>query len=253
MSVPPLVFCVVAAGLYALGARGRRRPLREASFYAGVGLLFVVLEPPFDDWADRWLSAHMSQHIVLMTVIPPLLAYGRPWPRMWLPFPLSARRAVGGGLARSSAFRRAARVVARPWMALALQAAAMAVWHVPRLYDAAVTNEGVHLLEHICFFAPALVFWGALLEAPPVRARADDLQRAVYFTAALVPGWILAIVLAFAAAPVYTAYPSITDQHLAAGLMWVPGSLAYSVAAVVAFYRWLAPSGEPRTEELSWT
>jgi cytochrome c oxidase assembly factor CtaG len=253
VSVPPLVFCVVAAGLYALGARGRRRWLREACFYAGIAVLFVVLEPPFDDWADRWLSAHMSQHIVLMTIVPPLLVYGRPWPRMWMPFPLQARRAVGGGLSRSPAFRRGARALTRPWVALALQSAAIAAWHVPQLYDAAVRNEGVHLLEHICFFAPALVFWGALLEAPPVRARADDLHRAVYFTAALVPGWILAIVLAFATVPVYDAYPSLTDQQLAAGVMWVPGSLAYSIAAVVAFYRWLAPSGEPQPEELSWT
>jgi hypothetical protein len=39
----------------------------------------------------------------------------------------------------------------------------------------------------------------------------------------------------------------------------VPGSLAFFIAAVLAFYRWLEPAGtdaptaEPRTEELSWT
>ena len=74
--------------------------------------------------------------------------------------------------------------------------------------------------------APALVFWGALLDAPPVRARTDDLHRAMWFAAAMVPGWILAIVLAFASAPVYAAYPSLTDQAVAAGVMWVPGSLS---------------------------
>jgi hypothetical protein len=42
--------------------------------------------------------------------------------------------------------------------------------------------------------------------------------------------------------------------------MWVPGSLTFFVAAVVAFYRWLEPEPagapptlEPRPEELSWT
>src|SRR5579871_4855256 len=230
MSIPPLAFCVVAVALYALGGRGRRRPLREASFYAGIAVLFVVLEPPFDNWADSWLSAHMAQHIVLMTVVPPLLVYGRPWPRMWLPFPLSARRVVARGLAGSPRFRRGAGFLRRPWVALALQSAAVGAWHVPQLYDAAVRNESIHFLEHVCFVAPALVFWGALLEAPPVRARTDDLQRAVCFTVALVPGWILAIVLAFATTPIYSVYPSLTDQQLAAGVMWVPGSLAYSIA-----------------------
>src|SRR5436190_1126497 len=168
----PLVACGTAAALYALGRRGKLRLWREVSFYSGVVIALVVLERPFDDWADRWLSAHMAQHIVLMTVVPPLVVHGRPWPRVWLPFSLAARRAVGGALA---------------------------------------------------------------------------------------PSWILAIYLAFAPAPVYAAYPSLTDQQLAAGIMWVPGSLTYFVAAVVAFYRWLEPEGanapvaEPRPEELSWT
>ena len=255
----PLVVCATAVALYAAGRRGRTRVWREVSFYSGVALAFVVLERPFDDWADRWLSVHMGQHIVLMTVVPPLVVLGRPWPRMWLPFPLSARRAVGGTLSRSQSFRRTAGVLKRPWVALAVQSAMVALWHVPQLYDAAARNEWIHVLEHVCFVAPALVFWGALLNVPPVRAHIDDLHRSLWFTAAMIPSWILAIVLAFASAPIYAAYPSLTDQQLAAGVMWVPGSLTYFVAAFYFFYRWLEPgdSGvpvvEPRPEELSWT
>jgi len=255
MSLLPLLVCGAAALLYALGRRGRARVRREVSFYSGVALAFVVLEPPFDGWADHWLAAHMSQHVVLMTVVPPLVVLGRPWPRMWLPFPLSARRAVAGALSRSAAFRHGGAFLMRPPVALAVQSAAIAVWHVPVLYDAAVRSEAVHVFEHVCFVAPALVYWGALLDAPPVRARIDQLRRAIWFAAAMVPGWILAIVLAFASEPVYAAYPSLTHQQLAAGVMWVPGSLTYFVAAFVAFYRWLEPSTgvEPRPEELSWT
>ena len=250
MAVLPLVVCGTAATLYALGRRGRARVWREVCFYSGVAAAFVVLEPPFDGWADKWLAAHMSQHIVLMTVVPPLVVLGRPWPRLWLPFRLSARRAVGRALAGSPAFRRGGNVLVRPAVALALQSLAIGVWHVPQLYDAAVRNESVHVLEHVCFVAPALVYWGALLDAPPVRARIDHLRRSMWFAAAMVPGWILAIVLAFASAPVYGAYRSLTDQQLAAGVMWVPGSITYFVAAFVAFYRWL--DVEPRPEELSW-
>ena len=251
MAILPLVVCGAAATLYALGRRGRVRAWREASFYAGVAATLVVLEPPFDGWADRWLSAHMTQHVVLMTVVPPLVVVGRPWPRLWLPFPLGARRTVGRALAGSRGFRRMGGLLMRPPVALAVQSLAIAVWHVPALYDAAVRSESVHVLEHVCFVAPALVFWGALLDAPPVRARIDHLRRALWFAAAMVPGWVLAIVLAFASAPVYGVYRSLTDQQLAAGVMWVPGSITYFVAAFVAFYRWL--DVEPRPEELSWT
>jgi cytochrome c oxidase assembly factor CtaG len=255
----PLVVCGAAAALYALGRRGKVRLWREVSFYSGVVLAFVVLEQPFDDWADRWLSVHMTQHIVLMTVVPPLVVLGRPWPRMWLPFPLSARRAVGGTLSRSPGFRRSAGFLKRPAVAFVAMSGMVALWHVPQLYDAAVRNEWIHVLEHVCFFVPALVFWAALLEAPPVRARIDHFHRCCWFVLAMIPSWILAMYLAFAPAPVYSAYPSLTDQQLAAGIMWVPGSLTYFVAAVIAFYRWLEPDGapapapEPRPEELSWT
>src|SRR2546421_55541 len=145
-------------------------------------------------------------------------------------------------------------VLKRPSVALAVQSTAVGVWHVPQLYDAAARSEWIHVLQHVSFVAPALVFWGALLDAPPVRARIDHLHRSIWFAAAMVPSWILAIVLAFASAPLYTAYPSLTDQQVAAGVMWVPGSLTYFIAAFVAFYRWLEPGqAEPRPEELSWT
>jgi cytochrome c oxidase assembly factor CtaG len=254
----PVVVCGAAAVLYALGRRGKLRLWREVSFYGGVAIAFVVLERPFDTWADKWLSVHMTQHIFLMMIVPPLVVLGRPWPRIWLPLPLSARRAVGGTLSRSPTFRRSARFLKLPAVALAVQSAMVALWHVPQLYDAAARNEWIHVLEHVCFVVPALVFWGALLDTPPVRARIDNLHRAIWFTAAMVPMWILAIVLAFAQAPVYAAYPSMTDQQLAAGVMWVPGSLPYFVAAFYFFYRWLEPgpadaAAEPRPEELSWT
>ena len=266
MSVLPVVVCGLAATLYALGGRGRRRRWRETSFYAGVVSVLVVLEPPFDNWADTSFALHMTQHVVLLTIAPPLIVVGRPWPRMWLAFPLDARRSVVRALAGSRTFRAVGRTASRPAVAFALMTAALAVWHTPALYDAAVRSEAVHVLEHVCFVGTALLFWGALLEAPPVRARTDDLHRAAWFGAALIPSWILALVLAYAPTPLYGAYASLAhrpgglsamaDQQLAAGVMWVPGSIAFLAAGIYFFYRWLEPSSrplEPRPEEFSWT
>jgi cytochrome c oxidase assembly factor CtaG len=277
MSVPPLVACLAVAALYALGGRGRvgrrsrGRHAREAAFYGGVLVVLVALEPPFDTLADTSFAMHMAQHVLLLTVAPPLLVLGRPWPRLWLPFPARARRAAARGLARGRAaapIRFAGRTLTRPPVALASMSAAIAVWHVPALYGAAVGNEGIHVLEHVCFVGTALLFWGPLLEAPPVRARVDHLRRAVWFGLGAVPGWMLAIVLAYASTPLYPVYAHLRhrafglsplgDQSVAAGVMWVPGSIAYVVAFVYFVYRWLEPAAETpraesRPEELSWT
>ncbi len=275
MSVPPLVVCTAAAVLYALGGRGRgasatrRRRLQELSFYTGILAMLVSLEPPFDNLADRSFAMHMTQHVVLITVTPPLVVLGRPWPRMWLWLPSSLRRTTARSVARgawSAPLRLAARASKRPFLGWALMAAALAAWHVPALYDAAVANEGVHFLEHLCFVGSALVYWATLLDAPPVRARIDYLRRAGWFAAGAVPGWILAIVLSFAGTALYPVYidahrplgfSALSDQALAAGVMWVPGSLAFFVAFFLSVYRWLEPEPsarpEPRPEELSWT
>ncbi len=279
MSVPPLVACAVAAALYALGGMGRAgsgprgRRWREACFYLGVATVLVALEPPFDNWADTSFALHMTQHVLLISVASPLLVLGRPWPRMWMPFPAQARRNVARSLARgrwSAPLRLAARVLTKPPVAVATLAASLALWHLPALYDIAVRNEGVHFLEHFCFVAAALLFWGPLLEAPPVRARIDHLRRAGWFAAGAAPGWILAIVLAYASHPLYPYYATLAhrafglsplgDQQIGAGVMWVPGSTANVVAFFVYVYRWLEPAAapapteyEPRPEELSWT
>ncbi|HUJ56714.1 MAG TPA: cytochrome c oxidase assembly protein [Gaiellaceae bacterium] len=279
MSVPPLLACAAAAALYALGGTGRAgagprgRRAREACFYLGVTVTFVVLEPPFDNWADTSFAMHMVQHVVLLTIAPPLLVLGRPWPRMWMPFPPEARRAVVVGLARgrwSAPLRLAARWATKPPVAVGLLATALGVWHVPVLYGVAVRHEPVHILEHTCFVGVALLFWGPLLDAPPVRSRLDHLRRAGWFAAAALPGFILAIVLAYASHPLYPVYADLAhrafglspsgDQQIGAGVMWVPGSSAYFIAFIVSVYRWLepgadsaAPAREPRPEELSWT
>lgn len=278
MSVPPLVACAVAAALYALGGRGRvgresgSRRRRALSFYLGIAVVLFALEPPFDNWSDTSFGLHMAQHVFLITVASPLLVLGRPWPRMWMPFPAGARRATARGLARSrwsAPLRLATRTLSRPPVAVANLAVVLALWHVPALYDAAARNEGIHLLEHTCFVAAALLYWGPLLEAPPIRARIDNLRRAGWFAAGAVPGWLLAIVLAYASHPFYAYYETLAhrafglsasaDQALAAGIMWVPGSLVNLSLFIVYVYRWLepaaadAPAVEPRPEELSWT
>ncbi|MGH3025198.1 MAG: cytochrome c oxidase assembly protein, partial [Gaiellaceae bacterium] len=149
MSVPPLVLCGAAAVLYALGGRGRvgrrgrGRHRRETAFYAGIAVLLASLEPPFDTLADRSFAIHMAQHVLLMTVAPPLIVLGRPWPRMWMPFPAEARRSVAQSIARggwAAPVRLLARIFTRPPFALALMSTALAVWHVPALYGDAVQN-----------------------------------------------------------------------------------------------------------------
>lgn len=257
---PPLAAVVLAAALYATGLRRRassrrriERRWRAAAFFLGLLAVAAALDSPIAAYDDRFFAVHMTQHVVLMMVAPPLIVLGRPWASSWQVLPLALRRSVAGGLARgawAAPLRASARLVARPVPTWILASATMVAWHVPRLYDATLTNPAVHDLEHALLFSTSLLLWLQLIESPPFHGRLDRLQRAVYATAALAVGWILAIVLAFASTPLYGAYAEqargsrlspVADQQLAAGVLWVPGSIALTVAICINFYLWLDP------------
>ena len=46
---------------------------------------------------------------------------------------------------------------------------------------------------------------------------------------------------------------ALTDQQLAAGVMWVPGSLAYTITFIIGFYRWLEPDHSPAAAPAAFT
>jgi putative membrane protein len=265
---PAFAWVVGAALLYWLGGRrsGHSPPRkgsqwRTAAFVAGLATIVIALDSPIDDLAEQLLWVHMVQHILLLVVAPPLLALARPWNRMWHGLPLDFRRHVAGAVTRSPLFaplRKLASVLQDPlpsWLAFNLTFLA---WHIPAAYDATLTSQFVHALEHSMFFGTALLFWTRVIDSPPWRSRLAEVPRVIYLVLAMLVSWMLAITFAVSTAPVYAPYAeeasrpggltALADQQLAAGVMWVPGSIPLAIAILLIVYRWLqpTPSGEPR-------
>ena len=183
----------------------------------------------------------MLQHVLLVMVVAPLLVLAAPWHELWRPLPLGLRRGVAKPVARrrwAAPLRRAGAGLARPIPAWIAFNANLLVWHWPRLYDLALRHEWVHDLEHVLFLATAVLFWAQVWDSPPLRARLSPFGRVAYVTAATVPSWLLAVILAMASTPLYPAYggdagrpwgmSALTDQQLAAGMMWGPGGVTFS-------------------------
>jgi len=262
---PPLAYVAIAALLYWIGGRGRRvasDPLHTAAFVAGLATIVLALDSPLDGDADKLFWAHMTQHVLLLTVAPPLILLGRPWPRMWRAMPLPWRTRLGRTLALGR-WSRPVRALARPWPAWLLFNATIVGWHIPAAYDATLRDGGVHQLEHAMFFFTGLLFWARVIDPGPLRPRLTWLARIAFVVGAMVVGWGLAIALVLAPHPLYAAYAllahrpgditALTDQQIAGGIMWVPGSLAYGITFVVGFYRWLEPPGQARPSATAFT
>ena len=226
--------------------RGRRARMREAGYFLGGWVaLAVALASPLDGAGASSFSAHMVQHELLMIVAAPLLVRGRPlgvwaWsvPQAWLrPF---------GGAMRTSAAGAVWRSLTRPLHAWLLHFASLWLWHVPYLFQAALLHPAVHALQHASFLFPALLFWWAVI-GRNTPAHRPGAAIAYLFTTMLHTSALGAL---FAMSgriwyPVYgigaTQYglAPLEDQQLGGLIMWVPGGLAYVIAALVLCAGWL--------------
>ena len=264
---PALLWIAAVAVLYQLGGRKPSRSgerWRAASFAAGLVVLVVALASPIHELAGQLLWVHMVQHVLVLLVAPPLLALARPWNRIWHGSPLGLRRRVAGAVLRggpNAPLRRAARRIGSPLASWLLFNATLLAWHLPFAYQATLHSPLAHSVEHAMFFGAGLLFWTRVIDSPPWRSPLGALGRAAYAGLALVVSWILALALAIAPEPLYSAYAAeatrpggisaLADQRIAAGMMWVPGSIPLTIAVLALLNKWLEPrrpgeSNDPR-------
>ncbi len=192
----------------------------------------------------------MVQHMLLLTVAAPLLLLGAPIRPLFRGMPRSWRVAVLRPIARSRAVRAALHVLRRPLVAGALYVGGLYAWHVPGLYDAAVADQAVHVVEHLWFAVTALLFWSCVIDPEPFRATLPYPARIPFLLlAGAAQNTILGGLLAFSTRLLYSAYEgrperygvdAVTDQRVGGAIMWVPGDLIFLAAASGAFFLWLA-------------
>lgn len=267
----PLLGALIAAWMYWHGGRSFRAACRQGtiearrigverwrsiSFALGLVVLVLALQEPLDGYADTLFWAHMVQHVLLLAVVPPLILLGVPWMRMWRALPLSWRRPSARWAVHApsaSPLRTLSHVLGRPKVAWVLISADIVLWHIPAAYDLTLRSDVVHYTEHASYLLLALLAWGQVIDSPPYRSALDPPRRAMFAVAVLLPGWVLALLLAFSRTPWYSGYAdlahrpggisALTDQHLAAGVMWVPAALPWALAVFIWLFKWIA---EPR-------
>ena len=237
--------------MYLRGARARRGwPWwRTALFLLGLVALVVSLASPIDTIALQLFSIHMVQHMLLLAVATPLLLVGAPVRPLLRGLPLVVRRTIVRALARNTAFRALAHLLRQPLIAAALYVVGLYGWHVPALYDAAVENATIHLVEHLWFLVSALLFWSVVIDPVPFRATLPYAARIPFLLlVGAAQNTILGGLLAFSDRPFYAPYLATTaaygldpaaDQRLGGAIMWVPGDLIFLVAASFSFFLWL--------------
>jgi putative membrane protein len=208
-------------GFVRLRRRGRRDHAgwsRAVLFTGGLALATLPRVSPLDGAADRLLSVHMLQHALIGDAAPALMLVAVRGPLLAFVLPVS----LSGAVARIERLP--------PWASLGASAGAVAAWHVPVAYDAALAHETVHDLEHASFVTAGVLVWTQLID-PARRRRLSTGQRLALPGCLFACGQVLADVL-FPAGPLYPAYAaSSSDQQLAGLVMMVEQSVTLGAFA----------------------
>ncbi len=232
-------------GVYELiGRRLRvRRPeqrwsnWQRFSFHFGTALVFVGLISPLDAVADHLLfSAHMVQHLLFMLAAPLLWLLGIP---AW-----AAVELIPAGR-----FQRTLQHITQPMWAGLIWVSIMWIWHIPGLYDAALENEAIHIVEHLMFLAAGVIGWWPAFGPAPASIRFDPQPRQVlYLFLVTLPCTALAAILTLSNQVLYGFYGGaprlldlspLLDQQLGGLMMWLPGDMVLVGATIVVLIRWM--------------
>ncbi|HSO47070.1 MAG TPA: cytochrome c oxidase assembly protein [Rhizobiaceae bacterium] len=241
------VAVVYAAGFFRLRRNARSHAIREvALFYAGLGLLALAVLSPLHSLGTVLLTAHMIEHEIMMVAAAPLLVASRPAATLMFGLPKPVRMALAW-LLRLRPVRLSWRAATDLASATMLHAAALWVWHVPDLFEAAGTNEAVHTLQHAIFLGSALLFWSAVMDRIHRRYGQGYAALALFFMS--LQAGALGALLTLSPRIWYELPPGalelaglspLEDQVLAGLIMWVPACSLYVAAALGVVARWLS-------------
>lgn len=213
-------------------------PRREIGWFAMAALSFyLAVGSPLDAMGENFLfAAHMIQHNVLMYLTPIFTLLALPG---WL---------VDGLFRRSPIALRLARFLFHPVVAGLIFTGVFVGWHFPMLYEWALRNRTVHVIEHLTMYGASLVmFWPLLSRSeccPPINWGSQML----YIFLLMIAQIPLFGILAFSDRVLYPTYElaprlllwldPLQDQILGGIAMKVANMLLSLAFLGRAFYRW---------------
>jgi cytochrome c oxidase assembly factor CtaG len=233
---------VFVAGVYLRGwfHRGSIPVWRACSFFLGLLAAWVAVGSPVASMDSHMLTAHMVQHLLLMTIAPPLIWLGEPlltaWPARWS-FP-----------------KRLGTLLGHPVFCWLAAAAALLVWHAPAIFRLGMQSATWHFIEHASFLTTGLLFWWPVIQPWPSIPLWPRWSMLLYLFLATLPCDVLSGLLVFSDRAVYPLYlfmpmgglSPLEDQQCAAALMWTCVTVVFLVAGTIVSMQILSPKPRPQ-------
>jgi putative membrane protein len=215
---------------------------RAAGFLLGLFLAWVALGSPLAAFDEELLTVHMIQHLLLMTIAPPLILLGGPVMPLLHGLPRQFVQTVLGSVFRLPAAQRAGKIISQPAICWLAASATLVGWHVPTAFTLGLQSEAWHVVEHACFVGSGFLFWWPVVRPWPSVVSWPRWGMLLYLFLATLPCDILSGFLVFCDRVVYPSYltaprpfgiSALEDQQCAGALMWTCVTLIYLLPAAI--------------------
>ena len=190
--VPSLIL-LAALYLYVNGLNNwpnRTHPItrwQQASFYAGILVLFVALQSPVEPLAEHYFAIHQVQHLLVRMVGPLLILLGAPLTPILRGMPTWLRQEVVRRIVRLRFARWVYGKITNPILTTVMFLGLLYFWQVPGPHDLAVRNGWIHVLMHATMLTSGFLFWWIVIDPKPHRSRLHHGLRILYLGLIVLP------------------------------------------------------------------
>ena len=228
---------------------------RGASFIVGLFFIWAAAASPLALLDHEMLTAHMAQHLLLMTVAAPLIWLGVPVKVLLQGLPQQFVQAVIHPLWRSAPVQQSRMVLTHRAVCWFGAVATLVGWHIPALFMLGMQSGMWHVIEQVSFLVSGLLFWWPVVQPWSGVSRSPEWLILLYLFLATLPCDILSGFLVFCDRVVYPAYFSssqpfglsaLQDQQCAGALMWTCVTVVYMIAGTILTARLLSGGSFPQ-------
>ena len=240
---------VAAAAMYLWGAWrvSRRHPARPwpwwrtALFLGGLGVVVLATESGIGAYDDVLFWDHMTQHLLLLMVAPPMLVVGQPVTLL-----LHASRNPLHTWAKRAIRSRVAAFLTWPPFGLVAYCVTVVGTHLTGLAHEILINQTLHNAEHVLYLVVGYLFFLPLLGHEPIRWRLSYPARLLILALAMPVDTFTGLVLGYegsgfrvTAGPRPPGSPGpVEDVHWAGAAMWIGGDAIMLAFIMIVVWMW---------------
>ncbi|MBC76943.1 MAG: hypothetical protein CME64_13095 [Halobacteriovoraceae bacterium] len=238
------LFTILALYLFGINKKNGSK-LTKTFFWTGWSSLFLALLTAIDLYSEKMASIHMLQHTLILMVAAPCLAIAGLDYHIMVSTSFLNKTLIKKLYVKTVKLLRKQRALT----AFGLYAATLYIWHVPKFYNAALSDGHLHDLQHILFFATAYLFWRVVFN--PYGAKLLPTVATAYLFVSMIHAMILGALMGLSQGVWYQPYIEsskllginpLRDQQTAGLIMWMPAGITFILSSLWSVKRILGYS-----------